>query len=132
MLVRVALGRQIKEVVGQADVRLALDGVSGPATGVLAAALAMRGTLVVYSAMSGAPLAASPLDVVFKSLTVRGFFMGHPEYAGKIPAAIKQATGMIAARQVRIPVAATYPLAAIKDAVAHVQRGGKVLLQVDG
>jgi hypothetical protein len=28
-------------------------------------------------------------------------------------------------------VAATYPLSAIKDAVAHVQRGGKVLLDVE-
>jgi hypothetical protein len=27
-------------------------------------------------------------------------------------------------------VAATYPLSAIKDAVAHVERGGKVLLDV--
>jgi hypothetical protein len=27
-------------------------------------------------------------------------------------------------------VAATYPLSAIKDAVAHVERGGKVLLDI--
>jgi NADPH:quinone reductase-like Zn-dependent oxidoreductase len=126
------VGPQIKEALGHADVRLALDGVSGPATGVLAAALAMRGTVVIYSAMSGAPIAASPLDTIFKSLTLRGFFMGHPEYADRIPTAIKQGAAMIATNQVRIPVAAIYPLSAIKDAVAHVQRGGKVLLDVDG
>jgi NADPH:quinone reductase-like Zn-dependent oxidoreductase len=124
------VGREIKEAVGQADVRLALDGVSGPATGVLTAALAMRGTAVIYSAMSRALIAASPLDTIYKSLTLRGFFMGHPEYADKIPPAIKDAAAMIAAGKVRIPVAATYPLRAIKDAVAHVQRGGKVILDV--
>ena len=124
------LGRQIKEVVGQADVRLALDGVSGQSTGVLAAALTMHGTVVAYSAMSRAPIAASPLDIIFKALAVRGFFMGHAEYADKIPAAIKQAAQMIDAGQVRIPVAASYPLKAIKDAVAHAERGGKVLLDV--
>ena len=124
------VGRQLKEALGQTDLRLALDGVSGPATGVLAAALAMRGTVVLYSAMSRAPIAASPLDVIFKSLTLRGFFMGHPEYTDKIPPAAKQAAAMIAAGQVSIPVAATYPLRAIKDAVAHAQLGGKVLLDV--
>jgi len=33
---------------------------------------------------------------------------------------------------VHIPVARTYPLSAIKDAVAHVQRGGKILLDIAG
>jgi NADPH:quinone reductase-like Zn-dependent oxidoreductase len=37
---------------------------------------------------------------------------------------------MIAAGQVSIPVAATYPLRAIKDALAHALLGGKVLLDV--
>ncbi len=126
------VGREIKEAVAQADVRLALDGVSGPATGVLMAALALHGTVAIYSAMSRAPITANPLDAIFKSLTLRGFFMGHPELADKIQAATKEAAAMIAAGQVRIPVAATYPLSAIKDAVAHVQRGGKVLLDVVG
>jgi NADPH:quinone reductase-like Zn-dependent oxidoreductase len=124
------VGSQIKEAVGQADVSLALDGVSGPSTGVLAAALAMHGTVVAYSAVSRMPIAASPLDVIFKSLTLRGFFMGHPEYVEKISAAIKQAAQMIATGQVSIPVAATYPLRAIKEAVEHAQRGGKVLLDI--
>ena len=40
---------RIKATVGQAELRLALDGVSGPATGVLAATLSPRGTLVTAS-----------------------------------------------------------------------------------
>jgi NADPH:quinone reductase-like Zn-dependent oxidoreductase len=124
------VGREIKEAVGQDEVRLALDGVGGPAIGVLIAALAAHGTVAIYSAMSRAPIAASPLDVIFKSLSLRGFFMGQPEYADEIQAATKEAAAMIEAGEVHIPIAATYPLSAIKDAVAHAQRGGKVLLDV--
>jgi hypothetical protein len=38
------VSERIKAAVGQAELRLALDGVSGPATGVLAATLSPRGT----------------------------------------------------------------------------------------
>jgi len=43
-----------------------------------------------------------------------------------------QAAAVIASGRVRIPVAATYPLSSIKGAVTHVQRGGKILLDVAG
>jgi hypothetical protein len=33
---------------------------------------------------------------------------------------------------VHIPVVETYPLSSIKEAVAHAQRGGKILLDVAG
>src|SRR3984893_2514006 len=126
------VSERIKAAVGQAELRLALDGVSGPATGVLAATLSPRGTLVSFAAMSGTPISINPLDVIFKPLTMRGFWLGHPEVAAKIAPAIAQAAAMIASGRVHIPVAATYPLSSIKDAVAHVQRGGKILLDVAG
>jgi NADPH:quinone reductase-like Zn-dependent oxidoreductase len=123
---------RIKEAVDQTDLRLALDGVSGPATGVLASILSPGGTLVSFAAMSGAPISMSPLDVIFKPITMRGFFLGHPEYAAKIPPALKQTAAMIASGQVHVPVAATYPLSSIKEAVSHALRGGKILLDVAG
>src|ERR1700730_13343191 len=79
---------KIKEATGKAELRLALDGVSGPATGVLAATLSPRGTLVSFAAMSEATTSLNPLDVIFKPITIRGFFLGHPEVAPKIPPAI--------------------------------------------
>ena len=126
------VSERIKAAVGQAELRLALDGVSGPATGVLAAILSRHGTLVSFAAMSEAPMSISPLDVIFKPLTMRGFWLGHPEIAAKIAPAITQAAEMIASGRVHIPVAATYPLSSIKEAVAHAQRGGKILLDVAG
>ena len=124
------VSKEIKAAVGQADLRLALDGVSGPASGVLASTLSPHGTLVSYAAASAGPMSISPLDVIFKPLTVRGFWLGHPESTAKSAPAIKQAAEMIASGRVQIPVAATYPLSSIKEAVAHAQRGGKVLLEV--
>jgi NADPH:quinone reductase-like Zn-dependent oxidoreductase len=126
------VSKEIKEAVGQAELRLALDGVSGRATGVLASTLSPHGTLVSFAAMSGAPMSISPLDVIFKPITMRGFWLGHPESAAKSPPAIAQAAEMIASGRVHIPVAATYPLSSIKEAVAHAQRGGKILLEVAG
>ena len=113
---------RIRVAVGQDDLHLALDGVSGPATGVLASTLSPGGTLVSFAAMSEAPISMSPLDVIFKPITLRGFFMGHPEYAAKIPPALKQAAAMIASGLVHVPVSAIYPLSSIKEAVAHARR----------
>ena len=124
------VSKEIKAAVGQAELRLALDGVSGPATGVLASTLSPNGTLVSYAAMSAAPMSISPLDVIFKPLTLRGFWLGHPESEAKSGPAIAQAAEMIASGRVRIPVAATYPLSSIKEAVAHALRGGKILLDI--
>ena len=112
--------------------KLGIDGVSGPATGVLAATLSPHGTLVSFAAMSEGPMSINPLDVIFKPLTMRGFWLGHPEIATKIGPAIVQAAAMIASGRVHIPVAATYPISSIKQAVAHAQRGGKILLDVAG
>jgi NADPH:quinone reductase-like Zn-dependent oxidoreductase len=123
---------RINAAVGHAELRLALDGVSGPATGVLAATLSPRGTLVSFAAMSLEPMSISPLDIIFKPVTMRGFFMGHPEFAAKLAPAAAQAAEMVASGQVHVPVAATYALSSIKEAVAHAQRGGKVLLDVAG
>src|SRR5882724_11707997 len=62
---------RIRAAVGQDDLHLALDGVSGPATGVLASILSPGGTLVSFAAMSEALISMSPLDVIFKPITLR-------------------------------------------------------------
>jgi NADPH:quinone reductase-like Zn-dependent oxidoreductase len=126
------VSKEIRADIGPAGIRLALDGVSGPASGALASTLSPHGTLVSYAAMSRGPMSISPLDVIFKPLTLRGFWLGHPESAAKSAPAVAQAAKMIASGQVHIPVAATYALSAIKEAVAHAQRGGKILLDVAG
>jgi NADPH:quinone reductase-like Zn-dependent oxidoreductase len=126
------VSKEIRADIGPAGLRLALDGVCGPATGVLAATLSPRGTLVSFAAMSRVPMSISPMDVIFKPLTLRGFWMVHPEFAAKLAPASAQAAEMIASGRLHIAVAATYPLSSIKEAADHAQRGGKILLDVAG
>lgn len=120
------------EALGGLRPRLALDAISGEASGRLAKLLGEGGTLVLYAAPSFAPLAISPFDVIFNDLTVRGFSLGNPAFAERIPQAIREAARMIAIQEVTVPITAIYPLDEIKAAVAHALRGGKILLEVVG
>jgi len=120
------------EALGGLRPRLALDAISGEASGRLAKLLGPGGTFVSYAAPSFAPLAISPFDVIFNDLTVRGFSLYNPAFAEQVPQAIRAAAQMIATHEVAVPIAAIYPLDEIKAAVAHALQGGKVLLEVGG
>jgi NADPH:quinone reductase-like Zn-dependent oxidoreductase len=122
--------RKMAEALGEKRMQLALDAVGGEATGRLAKLLGPRGTLVSYAAESFATMTVSPFDVIFNDLTVRGFSLGNPDFAGQIPGAIMQAAEMVASGEVAIPVAETYRLEEIGAAISHQMRGGKVLLKV--
>jgi NADPH:quinone reductase-like Zn-dependent oxidoreductase len=121
---------KVAEALGEKRMWLALDAVSGEATGRLAKLLGPRGTLVSYAAQSFATMAISPFEVIFNDLTVRGFSLGNPDFAGQIPGAIMQAAKRVASGEIAIPLAATYRLEEIGAAIAHQARGGKVLLKV--
>lgn len=119
-----------KDALGAAAPRLAIDGVGGPSAATLINLLGRDGTLVAYAALGKAPIAISAIALIFKRISVRGFFLSDPEHAAKIAPLVVEAAELLRSGRLHAPVAATYPLSAIKDAVAHVQRGGKVLLDV--
>ena len=119
---------QIAKAVGDGTVRLALDGVGGAATARLASALSQHGELVGYAFMGGYAAPGDFRPLMDKDITLHSFYQVRPEYDAKIPGILREATAMIATGKLHVPVARTYPLSAIKDAVAHVERGGKVLL----
>jgi NADPH:quinone reductase-like Zn-dependent oxidoreductase len=123
---------KMAEALGGLQPRLALDAVSGDASGRLARLLGQSGKFVSYAGPSFAPLAISPFDVVFNDLTIRGFSLLNPAFAEQIPNVIREAARMIAIHEVTVPIAAIYPLDEIKRAVAHALQGGKVLLEVGG
>ena len=120
----------VKAALGTAAPRLAIDGVGGPAAATLINLLGRDGTLVAYAALGKAPITVSALALIFKRISVRGFFLSDPEHAAKIGPFVTEAADLLRSGRLHAPVAATYPFSAIKDAVAHVQRGGKVLLDV--
>ena len=110
--------------------RLAIDGVGGQAAASLINLLGRDGTIVVYAALANAPIPVSAIALIFKRMSARGFFLSDPGHAAKIAPAVVEAAELLRSGRLYAPVAATYPLSAIKEAVAHVERGGKVLLDV--
>jgi NADPH:quinone reductase-like Zn-dependent oxidoreductase len=117
-------------LVGDGLVRLGVDGIGGQSTGTLAQVLSAGGVLVAYAAISGQPLAINTKQLIFKQLKVQGFFLGHFDYEKKVVPAQREAAPLVASGALHVPVSGTYPIAQIKEAVAHLLRGGKILLEV--
>src|SRR2546425_912882 len=72
------------------------------------------------------------LIAIAKRVVVKGFFLNHPDVEVKIPSALRETAPLVASGVIRVPIAATYRLSAFREAVAHVQRGGKVMFDVEG
>lgn len=119
-------------VIGKGSVRLAVDSVGGDATATLVQLLSDRGVLVSYAAATGRPMAINALHLIGKHLTVKGFFLGDFDHLSKILPAQVEAAPLVASGALRVPVAAIYPMSKIKEAVTHLLKGGKVLLDVAG
>ncbi|PTL85607.1 zinc-dependent alcohol dehydrogenase family protein [Vitiosangium sp. GDMCC 1.1324] len=132
------LPSRVREATGGANIRLAIDAVSGSATARLGDSLAMGGVVVNYGAMSGEGPCLSSSAVVFKGVTLRGFWLVH--WMGKTPrqeqAALMQRLAQLVSEGVlRAPVDATYPLDKIHEALTRAMEGGrqgKVLLTPAG
>ncbi|MEE4637524.1 MAG: zinc-dependent alcohol dehydrogenase family protein [Wenzhouxiangella sp.] len=128
------LPSQVRAATGGAKIRLAIDAVGGAATERLAGALAEGGTLVNYGVMSGQPCQISPTHLIFRGLTLTGFWLA-TWYAR---ASQEQRTRLytdltrrIAGGHLSAPVADTFDILEVKQAVAAAargERGGKVLI----
>ncbi|AVQ00060.1 alcohol dehydrogenase [Ahniella affigens] len=122
------LHKRVAEATGKAPIRLGIDAVGGQSTENLARCLAVGGTLVNYGAMSGEPCSISPASFVFRDITLKGFWLAQwfrkaapaQQMAVYADLAKRIATGELHAR-----VHATYPVEAIKDAVAAAASGGR-------
>lgn len=57
-------------------------------------------------------------------------FAGAFDYAAKIAPVITEAVPLLQSGALRVPVAAVYDFTDIADAVAHLERGGKILLLI--
>ena len=82
--------------------------------------------------MGGGPVVINPYDLIVKRIVAKGFFMNHPDIAPKIDAAVRDTVPLVASGAIQVPIAATYPLSSLREAVLHAQRGGKVLLDLRG
>lgn len=125
----------VRALVGDAPIRAAVDSIGGSASGDLAQLLGMDGTLVSFGSMKGEAMQISSGDVIFKHLTVKGFWGSRiigdmtPEERARLT---RELVTLVASGDLPLPVGGTYALADIRDAVtASLTPGktGKILLK---
>lgn len=128
------LARRVRKLTGGADIRLAIDAVGGAATDRLAACLAVGGTVANYGVMSGEPCQVSPLHLIFRGIRLSGFWLATwyaRASADQRAALYGDLTRRIARGEIGAPVAETFDIRDVKQAVAAAAKGeraGKILI----
>ncbi len=114
----------------------AVDAVGGTLGGDMLKLLRARATLLVYGALSGAPLQLPGGQLIFRTTTVRGFWL--TDWKRRTPKpdrdrACADLMALMTQGRLHCPVAGIHPLAEWRAAITQAQstaRGGKVLLDL--
>ena len=123
------------EITGGAPIRAGVDSVGGAASGDVTSLLGENGLLVVFGAMASPTMEIASGDVIFRQLTIRGFW-GSKVSAAMDPAHRVELIGEIVQRVAQgnldLPASQIFSLEQIADASrANFEPGrvGKVLLR---
>ena len=120
---------EANRATGGALVRLALDGVGSDATGTLLDIVGWEAKIVCYAFPTRDLIKLNPFGLVAKRASIHPFFMHYPDNLPKIPEKIRAAAELVANHQLRLLVAAVYPVRRFPEALCHaLGGGGKVLL----
>ena len=123
-----SLAEEANQATGGANIKLGLDAVGGEAAGTLVKVLGFDSHLVSYAVLSFQPLVIDGFAFIYKRMKMHGFWLFLPQYLDKLRGAKQETAELMLAGQLDVPIAATYALEQISEAVAHTQRGEKVLL----
>ena len=132
------LPERVGAELGDANIPLEIDAVAGKATLNLGGILNEEGTVVNYGLLSGEPCQLTADMVVFKGITLTGFWLA--KTLGGMTAEAKQQLygeleNLVASGKISTPVEATYHLGQLEEALRHAYRGGrsgKILLTPNG
>ncbi|MCL6415010.1 zinc-dependent alcohol dehydrogenase family protein [Aestuariirhabdus sp. Z084] len=114
--------------------RLGVDAVGGAATDRLASCLVEGGVLVNYGAMSREPCQVGALNLVFKDIQLKGFWLARWFQQASDEQKMKvfgEVASLIATGKLKARVAQTYGINEIKQAVAAAaagEREGKIMI----
>ncbi|BDX07929.1 zinc-dependent alcohol dehydrogenase family protein [Planctobacterium marinum] len=128
------LVKRVRKATEKAEIQLAIDAVGGTASNRLADCLASQGTLVNYGMMSGEAAQVSSANLIFKDITVKGFWLAiwfQRATKEAQQALYNELAMLIATGKLKAPIDRIYKVAEIKDAVAYAaqgERNGKVLI----
>lgn len=125
---------RVNAITGGAGVRAAIDAVGGPVGAAIVPALAAGEVVLVYGLLSFEPTPINAGRMIFRGLTVRGFWLA--EWFQRTPpekqqSVMRDVLARMARGEIVPPVEAEYDLGQITEAVRHAERPGrhgKVLL----
>lgn len=132
------IAARVRTATDGGKIRLGIDAVGGEATERLAQCLANRGKVVNYGAMSGDACQLSPASLIFRDISLRGFWLSRwlrESPPAKVGALFAGLAPLIADGTLHTAVAQTFPIERIKDAIAAAcrgERGGKIVLVPNG
>ena len=125
---------EVMKITDGKGARIVFDPVGGPTIARLAAAMAKGGTLFLYGALSSEPTPVPLMDVLGKSLTIRGYMLfeitGDPQ---RLERAKRFIIGGLSAGTLKPVVAKTFTLDEIVDAHRFMesnQQVGKIVVTV--
>jgi NADPH:quinone reductase-like Zn-dependent oxidoreductase len=116
-------------ITNNSGISVGFDAVGGKATNTLARLLGDDSNLVAYAFMSGEPMVLDQVEVIFKRISLQGFFMYSPAYLPKLRDVIQASIELISSGKISVPVTRIYKPEQIAEAVQHTIDGGKVLLE---
>ena len=128
------LAKRVAAETGEAPITLAVDGVGDASTTNLLGCLAEKGVQVSYSAMSGKPSVVPATQLIYRDLSMRGFWLANwfrDAKPDEITEMYDRLAPLVASGAISAPIAGTYRFAEIAEAVAVASKNrGKVLLTV--
>ena len=129
---------RVAEITGGALVPYALDCVGGPGVIDLVQSLAPQGRLLIYGTLSDEKIPLDPRDLIAGQRAIEGFWLSEwvkQQGIFRMLGLFRQIIAQMRAGVLTTPVAATYSMDQITQAIEHAERaarGGKILLKLDG
>jgi NADPH:quinone reductase-like Zn-dependent oxidoreductase len=129
------MAARVKAITEGQGVRCVLDAVGGHTATEAMKCLGRGGTMLIYGLLSLQDPTLNPGLMIFRELTVRGFWLtdwmrrATPEARQRVATEV---IGMLASGQIQLPIEATYGLDDIRRAVEHANapgRRGKILVK---
>ena len=128
------LAKRVAAETGKAPIALAVDGVGDTSTTNLLGCLGEKAVHVFYSMMSGKPPIVPATHLIFRDISMRGFWLANWFKDAKphqITEMYDRLTPLVASGAISAPIAGTYSFAEIAEAVAVASKNrGKALFTV--